>query len=180
MDVAPVKSKWSNASPEKSAPVCGPPVTTLTSSSSNRVGKICCSASDVAGREFRRFDHASITGREYARQRAKRQVDREVPRTDDTDDTQRLKLDPGPRAEQIQRERPRLALLGSHPLRNVFDRVLERPHGCRNIREQALVAAAVSEVRVQRVDQRVPVFGNQFDGALQPILADGGGHYPFA
>ena len=48
-DVAPVKSKWSKASPEKSAPVCGPPVMTAISSSSNSSAKPAAMAAEVAG-----------------------------------------------------------------------------------------------------------------------------------
>jgi hypothetical protein len=123
--------------------------------------------------EFRRLDHGAVTRGEDPRQRAEGQVDREVPGRDHTDHAERLVLDAGAPAEEVEREHGR-ALLATHPLVEVLHGVFHRGDGGRHVREHGDFPRTAAEIAVQRLDDPVLVLEQHVDAALEAIPARAG------
>ncbi len=119
--------------------------------------------------KFGRFDHRAIARCKHLHQRAKGKLERKIPRGQDADHALGFITHLGPRAQQAEREL-HLALVGLGPLVHVFQRIIARSHGRRNIGQHRLRVGAVAEIRAHRLGEFIPVILDQSNRAPDAVF----------
>ena len=124
------------------------------------------------GRHLGGFDHGAIAGRENAGQRGDGQLDRKVPGRDDADDPFGLIFYLCAGARQPHRKR-HFALLGLHPARDMFQRMLDRRDAAADIRQHRLLMATMAKIIGHCLNELFGVVDDHGGQALQTVLAYG-------
>ena len=97
------------------------------------------------GCELRRLDHGAVARGENIRKRGKGQIDREIPRRNDTDNPLGLKLHPRLRTKQAKRE-VEFALFRLHPGIDMLQGMGKRTDSRHDVGKHRLFGGPVAEV----------------------------------